>query len=106
MTEEIPNKATRDSRHEDVIEMGVLPKSIGKHAIDADQAIIAISGLENVEIDEATNRRLLKRIDRHLMPLLCVVYALNFIDKSTLSFASIMGMKDDIGLKGDNYQWL
>jgi ACS family allantoate permease-like MFS transporter len=38
--------------------------------------------------------------------MLCVVYGLNFLDKTTLSYASIMGLQKDIGLKGDNYQWL
>jgi ACS family allantoate permease-like MFS transporter len=38
--------------------------------------------------------------------MLCVVYGLNYLDKTTLSYASIMGLQADIGLKGDNYQWL
>ncbi len=61
---------------------------------------------EVIEIDEATNKRLLRRIDWNLMPLMCVVYGLNYLDKTTLSYASIMGLQKDIGLKGDNYQWL
>lgn len=38
--------------------------------------------------------------------MLCVVYALNYLDKTTLSYASIMGMQKDIHLHGTNYQWL
>ena len=56
--------------------------------------------------------------------LLCVIYGLNYLDsmsngshgqrldklietlETTLSYASIMGIRTDIGLKGDNYQWL
>lgn len=38
--------------------------------------------------------------------IMCVVYGLNYLDKTTLSYASIMGLKQDIGLVGDNYQWL
>ncbi len=38
--------------------------------------------------------------------MLCVVYGLNYLDKTTLSYASVMGLQTDIGLKGDNYQWL
>lgn len=37
---------------------------------------------------------------------MCVVYGLNYLDKTTLSYASVMGMKKDIGLVGDDYQWL
>lgn len=31
---------------------------------------------------------------------------MNYLDKTTLSYASIMGLKEDIHLVGDNYQWL
>jgi ACS family allantoate permease-like MFS transporter len=34
------------------------------------------------------------------------VFGLNYLDKTTLSYASIMGLKEDINLKGDEYQWL
>lgn len=40
------------------------------------------------------------------LQILCVVYGLNYLDKTTLSYASIMGLKTDIHLMGDNYQWL
>jgi ACS family allantoate permease-like MFS transporter len=36
----------------------------------------------------------------------CLVFGLNYLDKTTLSYASIMGLKEDIHLVGDNYQWL
>jgi len=38
--------------------------------------------------------------------MLCVIYGLNYLDKTTLSYASIMGLKTDINLVGSNYQWL
>lgn len=46
---------------------------------------------------------------------MCVVYGLNYLDKTTLSYASIMGLKlppsdnilkSGIGLVGDQYSWL
>lgn len=76
------------------------------HSHDADEAMKAFESGEIIEIDEATNKRLLRTIDLHMLPLLCVVYGLNYLDKTTLSYASIMGIKKDIGLVGDNYQWL
>ena len=85
-----------------------VPEAIVKHSHDADEALKAFSGLEGdvIEIDEATNKRLIRRIDWNLMPLMCVVYGMNYLDKTTLSYASIMGIKKDIHLVGDNYQWL
>ncbi|KAL8933976.1 MAG: hypothetical protein Q9216_006129 [Gyalolechia sp. 2 TL-2023] len=85
-----------------------VPSKIAKHANDADEAMKAFAGHEdeNLELDEATSKRLLKRIDLHLMPLLCVIYGLNYLDKTTLSYASVMNIKEDINLIGDDYQWL
>lgn len=45
--------------------------------------------------------------DRYLvLQIMCLVYGLNYLDKTTLSYASIMGIKKDIGLGGADYQWL
>ncbi|KAI4160108.1 MAG: hypothetical protein L6R39_000263 [Caloplaca ligustica] len=72
-----------------------VPDKVAKHANDADEAMKAFAGHEGelLELDEATSKRLLRKIDLHLMP-------------TTLSYASVMGIKKDIGLSGDDYQWL
>ncbi|KAJ6087045.1 hypothetical protein N7467_005959 [Penicillium canescens] len=79
-----------------------------KHAPDADEAMKAFEEMqgEAIELDEATNRRLVRTIDWHIMPIMCFVYAMNFLDKTTLSYASIMGLKEDLHLVDDQYQWL
>jgi len=43
----------------------------------------------SLEIDEATNRRLLRTIDWHLLPVMCIVYGLNYLDKTTISVSVI-----------------
>jgi ACS family allantoate permease-like MFS transporter len=99
---------------EDAIRSGsVVPEQILAHSHDADEALKAFASHQGevLHIDEATNKRLLRRIDLHLMPLLCLVYGLNYLDKTTLSYASIMGIslprsQGGIGLKGDQYNWL
>lgn len=76
------------------------------HSHDADEAMQAFVNGEVIEIDQATNKRLLRIIDFRMMPLMCVIYGMNYLDKTTLSYASIMGIKTDINLVGDDYQWL
>ncbi|KAH7129205.1 major facilitator superfamily domain-containing protein [Dactylonectria macrodidyma] len=51
------------------------------------------------------NRKVLKKIDQFLMPLLLVSYMLQFLDKQSLNFASIMGIIDDLNLVGSRYSW-
>lgn len=76
------------------------------HSNDADEALKAFADGEIIEIDEATNKRLLRTIDWHLMPIMCCVYGINYLDKTTISYASIMGLKTDLKLVNDQYQWL
>lgn len=52
-------------------------KRILEHSGDHDEAMKAFANGEDIEVDEATNKRLLPRIDLHMMPLMCVVYGLN-----------------------------
>lgn len=78
---------------------GQPPAQVLKHAIDADEAMKAFEGHDGelLVLDEATNKRLLRKIDRNILPvgvahgycnssllmevqLLCVVYGLNYLD--------------------------
>ena len=76
---------------------------------DADEALQAVGNngyAEEIPIDEELNTRLLRKIDLHIMPMMCIVYGLNYLDKTTLSYASIMGLETDLDLTKSNYQWL
>ena len=55
---------------------------IEKHAHDADEAMKAMENVhgESLELDEGTNRRLLRTIDWHLMPIMCFVYGIQYLD--------------------------
>ncbi len=54
---------------------GAPPAEVLKHAYDADEAMKAFEGVdgEAVVLDEATSKRLLRKIDFNIMPLLCVI---------------------------------
>lgn len=49
-------------------------------------------------IDDATNRRLKRAVDRRVLVVMVVTYFLQSVDKSALSFASIMGIRRDAHL--------
>ena len=50
---------------------GPLPAQIIEHAADADEAMKAFEGHEGelLYLDEATNRRLLRKIDQNILPV-------------------------------------
>lgn len=67
---------------------------VGPHVdnSDPDEALKLVAG-EAVVLTPEDEKRLLRKIDRNMMPLLCIVYGLNYLDKTTLSYASVMGIR-------------
>ena len=51
-------------------------------------------------------RRVKRKIDLHIMPLIWLVYLLQLTDKNALSYAAIEGIKTATHLEGQNYSWL
>ncbi|KAK3674140.1 hypothetical protein LTR78_005987 [Recurvomyces mirabilis] len=65
-------------------------------------ALIAEQGAAILE-DEKSRRRLVRKIDLTIAPLLACVYFLQYLDKTTLSYAAVMGLRKDTHLKGQEY---
>lgn len=73
---------------------------------DVDEAMkVALEIDEDIVLDEETNKRLLRKIDMFLLPLICLLYAFQFMDKTTTSYAAVMGFKQDFDMVGDMYSW-
>lgn len=53
-----------------------------------------------VEIDAATNKRLFWKINRRILIIQLITYFCQALDKGTLNFASVMGIKEDANLVG------
>lgn len=68
----------------DVEKVKAIDPTLEKHAHDADEALKAFGELqgESIELDEATNRRLLRTIDWHMMPIMCFIYGMNYLDST------------------------
>lgn len=60
---------------------------------DPDEVVASESSRHGV--DAAMAKRVLRKIDMRLIPLLFVTYGLNFMDKTILSSASVFGLRDD-----------
>ena len=64
---------------------------------DGDEAGKLMSG-QRVDFTEEEERRVLRRIDWRLMPLMAVTCGLQFVDKSALGNAAVFGLRTDLRL--------
>lgn len=60
----------------------------------------------NDPVDLNEEKRLVRKIDLIILPLIAVNYAFFYIDKTTLSYAAIFGIREDLKLHGTQYSWL
>ncbi|OJJ83123.1 putative MFS allantoate transporter [Aspergillus glaucus CBS 516.65] len=75
---------------------------------DGDVAMALFNNLADLheDVDPAEMRKLIWKIDFMILPYLAVCYAFFYIDKTTLSYAAIFGIVEDLNLHGTQYSWL
>ncbi|XWW92690.1 hypothetical protein V2A60_000615 [Cordyceps javanica] len=59
-----------------------------------------------VTVTPEDDKRILRKIDLRLLPIILFVYCLQSLDKTTLSYASVFGLIRDTNLEGDQFSWL
>ncbi|KAI5968844.1 hypothetical protein CANMA_002018 [Candida margitis] len=56
-------------------------------------------------LDPATDKRILRKIDAYLLPVMCLLYCFQFMDKLSTSYSAILGLREELGMVGDMYSW-
>lgn len=59
-----------------------------------------------VEADDAEYKRVLRKIDYRIIPILFVTYMLQYLDKNSINFSSVYGLQKGTHLHGQQYSWL
>lgn len=59
----------------------------------------------SVVVTPEENKRILWLIDSRILPIILVIYCLQSLDKTALSYASVFGLVDDLHLVGHQYSW-
>ena len=85
---------------------GNIDESAGyvKTTAPADPAFDFAEG-EVIEFTKEEEASVLSKIDWHILPLLCWVYCVQFADKTTLNYASLMGIRTDTHLNPNSQQY-
>lgn len=66
----------------------------------------SILGDEPIDLTEEESRRICRKIDKVILPILVWVYFLQILDKSVLGYGAVLGLRTDTGLTGDQYSYV
>lgn len=72
----------------------------------ADEALKLASEAKDIHITTEEDRRLVWKIDLCMFPLMCLLYAVQFMDKTATSAAAVMGLRTDLHMRGNQYSWV
>ncbi|KLO10428.1 MFS general substrate transporter [Schizopora paradoxa] len=59
---------------------------------------------ETVSPEDAV--RIRRRVDLHILPLMCLLYLMQFADKTTLGQSAVLGLLEDAHLTANQFNWL
>ncbi|KAL4802447.1 major facilitator superfamily domain-containing protein [Aspergillus unguis] len=73
-----------------------------KVALEHDELYLAYAS-KGEEWHRQMTRRLLRKVDLHLLPLLVLMYLLNFLDRNNLSQARLGTLEEDLNMHGTDF---
>ncbi|QLL32382.1 hypothetical protein HG536_0C05510 [Torulaspora globosa] len=73
---------------------------------DVDDAMKMAGEAKGLKITPEEDRKLVWKIDLCMFPLMCLLYAVQFMDKITTSSAAVMGLREDLKMHGNQYSWV
>lgn len=82
------------------VEEAPVSHPVSKYADRVDDETARYAEGDPIHVDEATNKRLFWKINKRILPVMLLTYFCQSMDKGTLNFSSIMGIKKDAHLVG------
>lgn len=55
-------------------------------------------------IDAVAEKKLLRKLDLYIVPLVMLLYLFSFLDRVNIGNARLYGLEEDLGLVGNQYQ--
>lgn len=96
------------SSHMDDVEIGEI-REIGQ--LDEAEDFLRENNFSHAQVkdmleDEQRGKKLVRKIDLMIMPLLCCTYVLQYVDKQCLSYAAVFDLLTNTHMTTDQYAWL
>lgn len=81
------------------------PEGASTHSSDLDESYETYRQHGDQEMDPIEAKKVLRKIDLRLVPILVVIYFLQYIDKNGINYASVYGLQKGTNLRGQDYSW-
>ncbi|CAH2352058.1 allantoate permease [[Candida] railenensis] len=63
-------------------------------------------GNEKVEVDPKESSKVARKLDLYMLPIMFILYGINYVDKAALGWAVLFTFEADLHLTGDDYSWV
>ncbi|KIW66494.1 hypothetical protein PV04_05825 [Phialophora macrospora] len=61
---------------------------------------------DDQELDPVESQKVLRRLDIRIVPILFLIYLMQYLDKNGINYASVYGLQKGTNLHGQDYSWL
>ncbi|KAM0272169.1 hypothetical protein ACHAQH_008847 [Verticillium albo-atrum] len=58
------------------------------------------------EIDPEEERKLVRKLNRVILPLMATVCVSQYLDKGSINYAAVFGLRHDLKLTGEEFSWV
>lgn len=58
-----------------------------------------------MQSDAVAEKAVLRKIDRVVLPLMCLVYFFQYLDKQAVGYAAVFDLAKDLHMNSDEYAW-
>ncbi len=104
-------KKQLSSDNNDIIspgEVGEVDNEILKTELtkEVDKAFGLAIETEGIQLDPAKEKKLVRKIDWYILSTMCALMSCQLMGKSSNSYASIIGLRDDLHMTSKEYSWV
>jgi ACS family allantoate permease-like MFS transporter len=105
MSHDIKMSKVPSNHDTEAVTMDIQDGDFKKREIKDLDPALQFTNAEEIEYTPEEGKKVLSKIDRVMMPLLCWVYLIQFADKTSLNYASLMGIREDTHLDPNSQQY-
>lgn len=86
--------------------LATIESTPAKKIADLDDDYHLYQRSDEQELDLAESKRVLRKLDLRIVPILGLIYLMQYLDKNGINYASVYGLKKGTHLHGQEYSWL